>query len=296
VPADPRAELTGLYRAVALQVEQLAREYEARGALGSAAVTTRALHSIEQAVRRLDVGLAAWLRRNIQDMYLGTIPEAVRSILKAGLPVVTAGFTGHDRRAMRALEARISADLGSIRTALGVGLALGDRRQARVRIKQALEQENELVRLEDGRLSVKVPSGKFWHPDVYAEMLGRTGMADARRVAFRERYLQNGIDVVKVVANGSTHPPCMRWEGELLSLTGATPGLPTVGQARADGLFHPNCAHRYVVATGVMQPDVLPKGSLVLPPEPPLPTLGREARTTGLRPRVPAPRRRRPRR
>ena len=35
-----------------------------------------------------------------------------------------------------------------------------------------------------------------------------------------------------------------RWEGRIVSLTGATDGFPTMEEAKADGLFHPNCTHR----------------------------------------------------
>ncbi len=287
---DPAQELAALYRGVALQVEQLAREYEARGAQGSAAVTTRQLQSIEQAVQRLDAGTAAWIRQNITELYIGTIPEALASIDKAGVPLVSTGFTGHDRRAVRALEERYARELGTVRDAIGVGLITGDRRQARERIRRAVEEEGFTTRMEDGRLSVKVPSGKYWKPEVYAEMLGRTSMAATRRVSFRERYLQNGVDVVRVVPNGTVHDVCLYWEGELLSLTGATKGLATVDQARATGLFHPNCAHRYVVATNVEQPEVPERRMPVAAPKAPLRTLGLKSRT-GARRRTRPPRR-----
>lgn len=284
---NPAQELGLLYRGVAYQVAQLAREYEARRWMGSAAVTTRQLHGIEQAVRRLDAGLAAWIRQNITELYLGTIPEALADLRLGGVRITTPGFTGHDRRAMRALEERYSRELGSLRDAIGVGLVTGDRRQARERIERALDQEGRLSATPDGQLTVVTPAGMLWQPDVYAEMLGRTAMASTRRVAFRERYLQNGVDVVRVVPNGTVCPICGRWEGRLLSLTGTTPGIPTYDDARADGMFHPNCAHRYVMATGVEQPEVLPRGALVLPPAPPLPTLGLNARTVGMRPNLP---------
>ena len=35
------------------------------------------------------------------------------------------------------------------------------------------------------------------------------------------------------------------WEGKILSLTGKTPNFPTLEEARAAGLFHPNCRHAY---------------------------------------------------
>ena len=36
---------------------------------------------------------------------------------------------------------------------------------------------------------------------------------------------------------------CAVWENRLLSISGATKGLPTVDDAIAEGLFHPNCTH-----------------------------------------------------
>lgn len=35
------------------------------------------------------------------------------------------------------------------------------------------------------------------------------------------------------------------WGGKVLSLTGETPGYPTMAEAKAAGLFHPNCRHTY---------------------------------------------------
>jgi hypothetical protein len=59
------------------------------------------------------------------------------------------------------------------------------------------------------------------------------------------RLLENGRDLVKV----STHPnaceKCRPWEGKVLTLTGKTPGYPTLQEAKDTGLFHPRCEHAY---------------------------------------------------
>lgn len=36
---------------------------------------------------------------------------------------------------------------------------------------------------------------------------------------------------------------CAPWNGKVLSLTGQTPGYPTLEEAEGAGLFHPNCRH-----------------------------------------------------
>ena len=38
---------------------------------------------------------------------------------------------------------------------------------------------------------------------------------------------------------------CKPWNGRIVSLTGATTDYPTMTQAEADGLFHPNCRHAF---------------------------------------------------
>src|SRR5690606_31642181 len=52
-----------------------------------------------------------------------------------------------------------------------------------------------------------------------------------------------GYDLVYVNDSPEECPICRLWEGKVLSITGRTPGYPTVDQARADGLWHPNCTH-----------------------------------------------------
>jgi hypothetical protein len=168
------------------------------------------------------------------------------AIRSAGFQLTNAAQTGLELQTLRQLEVRVARDLSAVRTALGTALALNDpnRRGPRM-VERALESDGAVR--SDGR--VRTPSGRFWEADKYARMLTRTAVADARREAFRTRYLANGVDVVYVVPNGSEHDVCLTWEGRLLSMTGATPGLPTIDEARSAGLFHPNCRHRYVVAS-----------------------------------------------
>src|SRR5690606_37576968 len=45
------------------------------------------------------------------------------------------------------------------------------------------------------------------------------------------------------VSNGIISHNCRPWEGRVLSLSGATPGYPTLAEAQGSGLFHPSCTH-----------------------------------------------------
>ena len=98
--------------------------------------------------------------------------------------------------------------------------------------------------LEDAGLSSLIDKGgKEWTLDRYTEMLIRTKTVEARNAGLSNRILENDGDLVEVSSHGSECELCGPWEGQILSLTGKTPGYPTVDEATADGLFHPNCRH-----------------------------------------------------
>lgn len=281
--AAPEAELVLAYR---MLERQLLRLFQVARTDAGRAFIRGQLRTLRRTVRDLEQAEAEFVDGQVGRQFEASRLDAHDSLARERQRVGRGTFTGFEARGLQALQERVAANLGNVRAALQEGLVLADPGSARATraVEAALEGDNALVRFQDGRVSVAVPSGRFWRPRVYARMLSRTAIADARRVAFRQRYLSNGIDVVRVVANGTNHDVCRRWEGELLSLTGATPGLPTVDDARASGLFHPNCRHRYVAAPmdelearGIVEADIAP--GRVPEPEAPLPTLGQAART-----------------
>ncbi len=286
---DPAASLVLAYRTLQRQVEQFLQEARRRGNEGTARFITQNLNEIRRELSRLEQLEVDWAETQLTEQYKQSA-GAANTTLERGNLLRHEQFTGLDQRSVRALVARVPAQLSAIREGLTLGLALGDPiREGPRAVERALAQDNQLVQLmPGGQLKVRTPSGRMWDPTAYSRMLSRMAIADARRVAFRQRYLANGVDLVVVVANGTTHDVCAAWEGVTLSLTGATAGFPTVEQARSAGLFHPNCRHRYVVDTSQEQPEIPATLPEVPVPEPVRPTLGLSPR--GLTPRVPAPR------
>lgn len=279
--ATPEAVLLAEYRRLANRVEALLREARQEGR--SPTFLEGQLRAIQREVVRIERRTAQWVEEELADAYRISAGAAQQTL--EGGRMIQPAFTGVDRRAVRALQERVSDNLGLVRQRLSDALVLGDPRRGARQVAEAVARQpgltrrgEEVARAEPSGLRVRTPSGSFWRIDAYARMLTRTAVADARRVAFRSRYLQNGVDVVVVVANGTTHDVCLRWEGERLSLTGSTRGLPTVADARRAGLFHPQCRHRYVVDTSAPQPGVPLVAPDVPEPEAPLPTLGFTAR------------------
>lgn len=286
-------DLTALYQQVESSLNGVLSVARAGG--GSLSVSQRAqiertLVRLSRDLERLDTATQDWAQDNVRTEFRDGTRQAQTTLGRAGLPS-RPGVTRLEVQSLAALEGRISSDLASVRAAIAESLSLGNIHRGGVAaVERALENDG-LVQWRRGEAKVQTPSGQFWNVRHYATMLGRTVVADARRESFRTRYLANGVDVVRVVANGTEHAVCAVWEGRALSLTGATPGLPSVDDARAAGLFHPQCTHRYVVSTGPGTPQPpLPVGIPTSPnPTEPLPILGRvptSSRISQLRPRL----------
>lgn len=88
--------------------------------------------------------------------------------------------------------------------------------------------------------------GRSWSNAAYLQMLTRTTLARIDRNAQVNTLVGNGCDLARISEDGGGDvcEACARWEGKVVSLTGATKGFPTLADAEADGLFHPNCVHR----------------------------------------------------
>lgn len=93
-------------------------------------------------------------------------------------------------------------------------------------------------------------SGRTWRDDVYIQMLVRTNLAALTRAQQVKTLVENGRDLARISAESSDScDACSTWGGKIVSLTGATKGYPKLSDAKAAGVFHPNCTHRLEVVT-----------------------------------------------
>lgn len=92
-------------------------------------------------------------------------------------------------------------------------------------------------------------TGREWNMKTYCEMVTRTTTMEAHLEGTKNRLLEHGYDLIRISSHTArVCPKCEPWQGRVLSLTGQTEGYPTLDEARADGLFHPNCRHVYSTA------------------------------------------------
>ncbi|WP_313816356.1 phage minor capsid protein [Citricoccus sp.] len=98
-------------------------------------------------------------------------------------------------------------------------------------------------------------AGRAWEMGAYAEMVGRTTVAQAQLEGHAERLEDLGVDTVIVSNAPEECNICRPFEGQVLSLRGRTTGrlsdgrtvMTTLGRAKSAGLFHPNCRHSYSI-------------------------------------------------
>lgn len=86
-------------------------------------------------------------------------------------------------------------------------------------------------------------AGRQWEMSSYVNMALRTASSRAALQGHIDRSLDLGHDLMIVSHFGRTCPICAPWEGVVLSISGRTPGYKRLADARAAGLFHPNCKH-----------------------------------------------------
>ena len=98
---------------------------------------------------------------------------------------------------------------------------------------------------ERGVTGFKDRSGRMWNMRTYTEMVARTTTMQAHLEGTANRLVEQGHDLIKVSTHRGACQLCEPWQGKILSITGKTKGYPTLEEAKAAKLFHPNCRHAY---------------------------------------------------
>lgn len=86
-------------------------------------------------------------------------------------------------------------------------------------------------------------AGRKWALDKYVSMVVRTKLQQAQIEGVILRSIEEGSDLAVISSRGS-RDACKNYEGMVISLTGATKGLPRYQDLRGSNfIFHPNCKH-----------------------------------------------------
>lgn len=215
------------------------------------------LAQIDSVLEDLNKQTQEWLEKEIPKQYTAGANDAVMQLNNVGADVaVQTGFNRIHKDAIIGLVDETAAAFAQGLTGVSRSgqVLLGKLTREALTQKlaqgiiggQALKEvrrEIKGVLMEQGVGALVDKGGHTWTLDRYADMLFRTKQVEARNRGIANRLVENGYDLVQVSSHGTDHAECAIWEGKILSASGATRGYPTVMEATAAGLFHPNCKH-----------------------------------------------------
>lgn len=99
-------------------------------------------------------------------------------------------------------------------------------------------------------------SGRDWSLNAYVEMAVRTASARAFRESSLQRMLAVGIHYFRVAEHVHPCPQCHPWQHRVLAAEADVSGFPTLADAIAAGLMHPNC--RCTLIPWIPEVDAVP--------------------------------------
>ena len=184
----------------------------------------------------------------------GGIAVARKQLKAAGIPLVDE-MGGVNEKAMKVYSSMIGDRLADVVTTAGRTTAdiyrqlqLDSVLTGTVAGYETINSKiREMERTGDaqGLVAFVDRSGRQWNMSTYVEMLARTTVMKIHNEAVQNEFVAHGEDLVIISYHLPTCEMCKPWNGKIVSLTGATKGYPTMTDAEAEGLFHPNCRHAF---------------------------------------------------
>lgn len=217
----------------------------------------RYLKALLENVRRIQADLLAgtrtWSEQAVPRLYKQGMREAEEQLQRAGLKV-SFGFGAVHQQAVQVLAENSYRRLADVVQVIGRRVedlyretALEATRQSIVGYKSWGEVARDIrKRLEErGITAFKDARNRTWDLSTYSEMVARTTTAEAHWEGTSNRLLESGHDLVRISSHSSSCEKCQPWEGKIISLTGKTPGYPTMREAIDAGFRHPQCRHTW---------------------------------------------------
>jgi len=212
---------------------------------------SRVKSKLEKQVAKLDKKMPEVAAETVKKAYT-TGQKGVEADLKKIKSEIKTGFGVIDERKVTLLTRQLAGTLGQThlritrqaldeyRSIIGkasqmVELGVETRQQA---AQRAL---NEFA--DKGITGFKDKAGRTWSLHSYTEMATRSTTGQAAIEGAIQRLQDNDYDLVIVSFHADSCPLCGPWEGQILSISGKSDQYPSLDEAIADGLFHPNCGH-----------------------------------------------------
>lgn len=256
--------LAGIY---ARAYNQLVREMQDNAAtMWQRDRATAMLARVDAIVKSLDAETQKFIEKEVPATYFATGKAAKQQARKLGLTIPEA-FGQIHTQAVAAIADDAMLKFGhtmvGIKRSAEEYVKLAQQRAIREQIaagqiqgKAAEELAKEVKGMIDdqGITALIDKGGKKWQLDTYAEMLTRQVLAKGGRDGVYNTAQEYGLDLAEISTHNSSHEACRVWEGKVVSLSGKTPGYPSLDDAISDGLFHIGCLHGYTIVTEYSRP------------------------------------------
>lgn len=217
------------------------------------------MRQIEQILADAGVETGRWLDTVLPDTYQRGSGDVLKQLATINAPIKAAtAFSAIDQRAVAVLVSETQEAFAMALTTVGrtAGQLLSQAVKDQITLelaegtltgagRRAISDKVKATLKASGVTGLVDKRGAKWELDRYAAMLARTKLMEARNTGVANKMLENGYDLVEITGGNSTHSACAKWEYKIVSLTGATDGYPSLADAKADGIFHPNCQHHY---------------------------------------------------
>ncbi len=238
-------ELRKLFESAEKDIENNLLKITARAKATKKYMTAKR-REVRQVLSELKKGAFDWTDKNIPTYYKqgvgGGIQElglsgalATGALHKQTITALSEGLNNRFADVTGLIGRRVDDIYRTVQLERAVSTAMGHNS-----VKQAAKQIREDLATR-GVTGFVDKSGRRWNMATYADMAARTVAAEATRRGKWNEFIEHGEDLVRVSNHSTECELCAPWEDAVLSITGKTPGYPTVNDAMAAGLFHPNC-------------------------------------------------------
>jgi len=209
--------------------------------------------NVQKILQDLEAGSRTWCSEAIPRVYMQGGAFADEQVRRLGKKVLT-GFGAIHQQAVQVLADNAFQRLQDVVQVIG-------RREADIYRTMALESirgsvagyqtwQDAAARFreslaERGVTGFVDKANREWNMSTYADMVATTTTMQAHLEGTANRLLEHGLDLVQISTHSDPCEKCEPWQGQVVSLTGKTPGYPTMAEAEEAGLFHPRCRHAY---------------------------------------------------
>ena len=200
---------------------------------------------------KISANRAAMQQKFITDAYnaaqVAAISDAELFVRQAGIQFLTANtvkvasmlseLDSTMRAADRHILRQVNDDYASVVGRVSALVATGS-----ITYREAVQRE--LVQWASrGITSFVDKAGRSWDMETYAEMATLTAIERATREGYMDAMREFDYDLCQISDHYGACPICEAWQGVVISISGKTPGYPTLWEAENAGVFHPRCMH-----------------------------------------------------